>query len=121
MRMVNCIKPDIIFRPNGQIDITARVTRLLHLQSGDAINVWHAGGEYYLYVPGRDVRGKMRGVVYSPSHCSYLRTNFAELARGIIRVCGSHEARLRIGEPTNVHPIGIAVPLITRNNLYNAE
>lgn len=62
MRMAETRKPDIYFRENGQIDITSRVSKTLGLHPGDAINVWNAGGEYYLYVAERNVKGKFRGV-----------------------------------------------------------
>lgn len=62
MMMAKARRPDIYFHENGQIDITARVSNALALQDGDAVNVWHAGGEYYLYVTERNVKGKYRGV-----------------------------------------------------------
>lgn len=120
MNLASNIKPDIYFRRNGQIDISARVARMLSLSAGDAINVWHVGGEYYLYVSGRGARGKLRGVVYpTVKHRSTFRTSFKELTRAIIDACGAEEAHLRIGEAVDIRPIGLAVPLITRNNLYH--
>lgn len=42
-------RPDITFRRNGLIRITARIARLLQLQPGDSINIAIHNGEYLLY------------------------------------------------------------------------
>lgn len=112
-------KPDIYFHSNGQIDITARITKLLEINEGDSINVWSSGNEYYLYVANRNPIGNEKGVCRKTNKGSnFLRANFIELARNIISVCGKKEAYLPIGELVFVNPIGKAVTLITRNNLY---
>lgn len=119
MKMTNGRKPDIYFRRNGQIDITAKVSRILDIGVGDAINVWHAGGEYYLYVAERNARGSWRGVcreVNNRSH--YFRANFNELAKQIIEASGKEEAHLPVGMPIEMENLGTVLPLITRNNLY---
>ncbi len=119
MIMAKSRRPDIYFHANGQIDITARVSAALDLHCGDAINVWHAGGEYYLYVAERNVSGKYRGVCRKVNNKSrYFRANFYDLASAIIDVCGKEEASLPVGEPVYIENIGTALPLITRNNLY---
>ncbi len=119
MMMAKARRPDIYFHRNGQIDITARVSNALDLQCGDAINIWHASGEYYLYVTERNVKGKYRGVCRKVNRKSrYFRANFYDLAKSIIEVCGKQEAYLPVGEPVEIENIGVAIPIITRNNLY---
>lgn len=122
MRMAETRKPDIYFRENGQIDITSRVSKTLGLHPGDAINVWNAGGEYYLYVTERNVKGKFRGVCRKVNFGSnFLRANFYDLAKKIIALCGKREAHLPVGSAVEVDNIGTALPLITRNNLYDEQ
>ena len=89
-------RPDIIFRPNGRIDITAKVATLLSLKPGDAINVWKEEDEYYLYVARRSADSNSRAI------------------------CRKKEAHLTVGESVNLPMFGKAIHLITRNNLYQS-
>lgn len=50
-------RADISFFPNGRIDISARLSRLLSLQSGDTIDIKFDGYEYYIYVRNRSPFG----------------------------------------------------------------
>lgn len=50
-------RADISFFPNGRIDISARLSRLLSLQSGDTIDIKFDGYEYYIYVRNRSPLG----------------------------------------------------------------
>ncbi|WP_289712343.1 hypothetical protein [uncultured Muribaculum sp.] len=42
-------RADITFRRNGQISITARVSRILKIVPGDSINIAYDNGEYLLF------------------------------------------------------------------------
>lgn len=112
-------RPDIIFRPSGRIDITARVTSLLSIEPGDAINVWKEEDEYYLYVSRRLADAHSRAICRRVNKGSnFLRAWSAQLASAIIQISGKKEAHLTVGEPVELPVFGKALPLITRNNLY---
>lgn len=117
--MSNHRRPDIIFHPSGRIDITARVTTLLSLQAGDAINIWKEEDEYYLYVARRSADANTRAICRQVNKGSnFLRAWSAPLASAIIQISGKKEAHLIVGEPVQLPLFGMAIPLITRNNLY---
>lgn len=119
MQIINQRKPDIYFHFNGQIDITAKVSKALDLQPGDTINVWEAGGEHYLYVSARSVAGNVAGVCRKVNDRSrFLRTNFKGLTDKINEICNADESHLPVGEAVEIENVGKALTLITRNNLY---
>ena len=112
-------RPDIIFRPNGRIDITAKVATLLSLKPGDAINVWKEEDEYYLYVARRSADSNSRAICRQVNKGSnFLRVWSTPLASAIIKLSGKKEAHLTVGESVNLPMFGKAIHLITRNNLY---
>lgn len=112
-------RPDIIFHPNGRIDITARVTNLLSLEPGDAINVWKEEDECYLYVARRSADTNSRAICRQVNKGSnFLRVWSTSLASAIIKLSGKKEAHLTVGESVNLPMFGKALHLITRNNLY---
>lgn len=116
----NTRKPDIYFRKNGQIDITSEISKALNLKAGDAINIWHSGGEYYLYKDSHDMKFRRCGICREVNKGSnFFRVNFAGLARKMIEVSGKEEAYLKAGEVIRLENIGTAVTLITKNNLYD--
>lgn len=68
----NTRRPDISFRPDGCIDITSRIVRLLRLSPGDVIDVAEIyPGEYCLYVRHNDmVYGRHEGRCYPVIKCN---------------------------------------------------
>ena len=48
-----------------------------------------------------------------------MKQEFYDLAKKIIVLCGKREAHLPVGSAVEVDNIGTALPLITRNNLYD--
>lgn len=112
-------RADIKFLPNGRIDITAKVTGILSLCPGDAINIWEEDGEYYLYVARRNADKKFFARCQENRKGSkYVRVWCKQLSQAVIEISGNKEAHLMVGEPVNLNNLGIAIPLITRNNLY---
>ena len=117
--------PDIYFRADGRIDITASVVLALDIREGDSLDIWEDGGERLLYVRNRASSsiGRHKATCRSTkkSH-RYMRAWCVELCSYMLACTGGlSEAHLLVGEKT-VHPlIGVAVPLITRNNLYEKQ
>ena len=117
--------PDVYFRADGRIDITASVVLALDLREGDSIDIWEDGGERLLYVRNRagSSVGRHKATCRSTkkSH-RYMRAWCVELCSYVLRTTGGlPEAHLLVGEKM-MHPqVGAAVPLITRNNLYHEK
>lgn len=112
-------RADVKFSSNGRIDITAKVTSILSLKPGDAINIWEEDGEYYLYVKKRNADGKFMAICKENKKGSkYIRVWCKPLAEAVIKITGGDEAHLMVGEPAWIENLGKALPLITRNNLY---
>ncbi len=66
------------------------------------------------------MKGKFRGVCRKVNFGSnFLRANFYDLAKKISVLCGKREAHLPVGSAVEMDNIGTALPLITRNNLYD--
>ena len=57
-QIVNNIKPDIKFMPNGDIHLTSKVVSLLDIQEGDSIQVATDDEEVYMYIHMRNVKEK---------------------------------------------------------------
>lgn len=115
-------RPDVTFRKDGRIDITARIAKMLHLQHGDVIDIALQNDEYLLYVRMRsdDLVGRheaqckqtnVRGRNY--------RCYSKHLADAIIEASAKEEelVKLPAGSPIIFGPNGTAIPLITRNPL----
>ena len=118
----NTRRPDVTFYPNGRIDITARVAKILDLHQGDVIDIADNGGiEYLLYI-------KYRGETLVGNHESVCRQskrrsrNFRAYSkrRGCcgVGVAGRKDEPLRIhaGEVLTYKDYGKMVSLITRMN-----
>ena len=121
-------RPDISFYPNGRIDITARIAKMLALQAGDVIDVAEEGGEYYLYVRLRAERctGRYEAQAYPTSRQGLRRNNMRaysrQLVRAVMRIARhprdtDQPLRLPAGQPVTIKSYGNAVPLITHNPL----
>lgn len=114
-------RADVKFLPNGRIDITAKVTGILSLCPGDAINIWEEDEEYYLYVSRRNADERFFARCKENRKGSrYMRVWCKRLATAVIAIAGDKEAHLMIGEPVEIKSLGVALPLITRNNLYRS-
>lgn len=126
--LTNTRRPDVTFYPNGRIDITARVAKMLDIHQGDVIDIADNGGlEYLLYIKyrGETLVGNHEAVcrqskrrsrnfrVYSKRLCSYM-----------FRFTDRKYEPLRIpaGEVLTYKDYGKMVSLITRMNItYNIE
>lgn len=95
-------RPDITFRPDGRIDIAARVARALALSPGDIIDVAEPiPGEYCLYVRlcapsavGRH-EGRCYPVITRLPRGAY-RAWSKRLAAAVIRLAGGSDRPLRL-------------------------
>ena len=118
----NTRKPDVSFYRSGRIDITSNVAKILHLQSGDVIDVAKNEKDFFLYIKhkAKDIIGKHEAQCFGTNkgkECHNFRCYSARLCYAILTECHANEcARLPIGEAGefNGQPI---VPIITRNNL----
>ena len=128
----NSRRPDVTFYPDGRIDITAHVAKILHMQQGDVIDIVLAGAEYLLYVRLRsnECVGRHEAQVYPSKRGKHKANNFRAYSKTICRairkaatVPGGFSAgensplRLPAGTPITYGTAGTAIPLITRNPL----
>lgn len=118
----NSRRPDVSFHPNGRIDITARIAKMLHLEQGDVIDVAVGNEEYLLYVRLRSEQcvGRHEAQVYPTNRggkSRNFRANSRHICSAIIKAsnCDNKAARLPAGSPIIYGPNGTAIPLITRN------
>lgn len=116
----NTRKPDVFFRKDGRIDITASASKLLNLEAGDCINIWSDESGLYLYAT-KPV-GQHRAVCRIVNKRSrYLRASCKELTDFINSVTGDKETHIPVGTPVHLSAVGLALPLITRLNLYRDD
>lgn len=123
----NSRRPDVTFHHNGRIDITARIAKMLHMQSGDVIDIAASGEEYLLYVRLRsdECVGRHEATVYPTKVGKNVSNNFRaysnRLCKAIFEVVfgtrNGNTARLAAGSPVLFGPNGTGIPLITRNPL----
>lgn len=115
----NTRKADIVFSSSGRIDIAASVAKHLHLQSGDALNVMHEQGEFYLYVKHRAAFGRFEATAYQTNkRGQHFRASSKRLCSAILYECGVRDkARLCIGEPLETVAYGTLLPIITKKPL----
>ena len=123
----NTRRPDVTFHPNGRIDITARIAKMLNLQRGDVIDVALSSGEYLLYGRLRHSQctGRHEAAVMPTNKGKRENNNFRAYSSRLCRaVCSEvfgkdyHEtARFPAGHPVSLCHHGTAVPIITRNPL----
>lgn len=116
----NTRRADITFHQRGNIDITARVTKLLGLQVGDVIDIYIEGSEFYLYVKHRagTTAGRHEAMLYPTSRkvkqCHNLRCHSRRLCQALQEACNTTDVlRLPVGEPVNLRGT-TALPIITR-------
>jgi len=116
----NTRRADITFCPRGNIDITARVTRLLGLQVGDVIDIYIDGNEFYLYVKHRagTIAGRHEATLYPTSrsvkHCNNMRCHSKRLCQAMQQACNNPGTlRLPVGEPVDLRGTTV-LPIITR-------
>ncbi len=117
----NTRRPDITFYQNGRIDITSRIAKMLNLSNGDVIDVAMHNGEFMLYIRLRNsqVIGNHEARCYaSKKNSRNFRTYSKKLSKVILAECNANKACLASGMAIEVEPLGTAIPLITRNNLY---
>ena len=128
----NSRRPDVTFYPDGRIDITARIAKILELQSGDVIDVAAHYGEYLLYVRLRasGCVGRHEAQVYPSKRGKYKANNFRAYSKTICcairkaatvpgcKTAGeSNPLRLPAGTHVTFGIYGTAIPLITSNPL----
>lgn len=115
----NTRRPDITFHRTGEIYITARVARILHLTGGSCINVVVEKGEHLLFAEHSPVMiGSHTGRCYPVNAGSrYFRANSVRLCRAILNLCGvSDRAALMCGEAITINGKPY-IPIITRITL----
>lgn len=123
----NTRRPDIIFHPNGRIDITARIAKMLNLQGGDVIDVALSNGEYLLYVRLRATEcvGRHDATVHPTNKGKRRNNNFRAYSRRLCKAMRSaisglsteKSLRLPAGTPVLIEQNLTAIPLITHNPL----
>lgn len=113
------IKPHIKFRKSGEISLTGRVSSLLGIEAGDAIDIVEDMGEVYIYISKRKCRPQdgWRGITRKASSSrGFLRVQWKEMAQYIIKKDGrAQEAYYRVGEPVVINGTQY-LPIITRRN-----
>jgi len=123
----NSRRPDVIFHPNGRIDITARIAKVLQLQNGDVIDVAVSYDEYLLYVRLRAAEcvGRYEATVHPTNKGKHDSNNFRAYShrlytsiKQVSRVSDNRPIRLPAGSAVILGPNGsTAVHLITRHPL----
>ena len=112
-------RPDITFNASGEIYITSRVARILHLDAESCINVALDKGEYLLFAEHYDgMIGNHTGRCYHVNPGSrYFRANSVRLCRAMLDACGvSGRAALMCGGALSING-KIFLPVITRTTL----
>ena len=110
---------DVTFHPNGRIDLTAHVSKVLNLHPGDVVNIAEDDehpDEHFLYVSRRcaQTTGRHSCTCRRVKAGNYLRIFSKSLSNHILQQChASNRLSLRVGAPTTLPGIGTALPLIT--------
>lgn len=118
----NSRRPDVTFRSNGLIEITARVVRILGITQGAVIDiVADDDGYLYLYVMHHADRviGRHQAQCYRSNRGgNNMRCHSVKLCRAVLDKCGTGTvARLPLGEPQDLQGY-MAMPIITGHNLH---
>ena len=123
----NSRRPDVSFYKDGHIDITARVAKCLSLSDGDIIDIAKDGKELFLYVKLKNEQvvglhtGRCRSTKPQKGYRNF-RANCKRLSDAIFDICNATEGvQLMAGECQDIPNLGLAVPLITRINLYKND
>ena len=112
-------RPDITFHASGEIYITSRVARILHLSGESCVNVARHEGEYLLVAENYT---NMIGCHTARCHVvnagsRYFRANSVVLCRAMLSACGAiGKAALMCGEPIPLKGKP-CLPIITRITL----
>lgn len=112
-------RPDITFHRSGEIHITSRVARILHLDGESCINVAIEKDEYLLFAEHYDgMIGNHIARCYPVNVGGrYLRANSVRLCRAMLNACGaSRRAALMCGEAITING-KIHLPIITKTKL----
>ncbi|MBD5173827.1 MAG: hypothetical protein HDT08_04230 [Bacteroidales bacterium] len=120
--LVNNRKPDVAFYKNGRIDICAKVAKQLNLEHGDIISLAQDNGEVYLFIANKHSEtnsARCTGRCFpSRKHSLNFRSQSTALCKAILNLCNTPSAALLpAGTPVAIPSLGVAIPLITRNNL----
>lgn len=114
-------RPDITFRRDGRITVTARVVRLLALRPGDSINVAFSGPECYLVAQRNDnAVGRHAARCHASKKGSlHFCANSAALCRLMLDRCGvtAQRASFMVGEPETVGG-EVCLPVIYKMPIY---
>lgn len=113
-------RSDVIFRSNGQFDLTARVVRALNIIPGDVMDVLIDGSEYYLYVACHNTSsGRFEAQVFpSNKKGQHFRGSSKRLCKSILKLSGSEKkAALPCGEPEIDKYGRVLLPIIVKLNL----
>ena len=118
-------RPDVTFYPNGRIDITSRIAKVLNLCEGDVIDIAVNGYEYQLYV-------KHKANSYVGSHEATVKPsksgshNFRCYSKRLTHVMMLTQGndfygilRVPAGECMTFNNYGCMVSLITKINLQH--
>lgn len=115
-------RPDVSFYPDGKIDITACVVRMLDMQPGDVIDVAVDGQEFLLFVRVRQASGNHEAKVNPTKQNSH---NFRCYSRRLCEFmigknCTSPTETLRVpAGKVRMHDVyGKMVSLVTRLNIH---
>lgn len=114
-------KSDIAFRKGGVIYIKARLTKLLDLHEHDVIGILYDKElrSYMLYRRIKDAYGNHDGRCVTLRHgkrrSHYLRVNSVALCAPILKEFAADSVDLPVGEPIQVEPYGLCVPLLRLN------
>ena len=113
-------KPDIVFHRSGQINIAARLAKMLSLRQGDVIDIAHCcDGETYIYVTKRaPYQGAYRAACHRVSpRGHHMRCQCITLYRAMAVYCNQPTANsiaLYAGAPVQ-RDGKTYIPLITHN------
>lgn len=115
-------RPDVIFRANGQFDLTARTVRALDISPGDVVDVLSDGYEYYLYVARHSENatcGRFEARVHpSNRNGMHFRGSSSRLCKAILSACNAvDKAALPCGDIIIDAQGRRLLPIIVRLNL----
>lgn len=110
-------RADIVFHPNGKIDLCARVVKTLNINDGDVIDILPHNDELYLYVKHRKPQvGKYKAQCrHSCKNGTHSRAWSKILTKAVRQHNGTTSTqplRLCVGEETAVAHIDKALPII---------
>lgn len=110
-------RADIVFHPNGKIDLCARVVKTLNINDGDVIDILPHNDELYLYVKYKSPQiGRYEGQCkHTSKNGAHSRVWSKTLSSAVMQYNGTattQPLRLCVGEETAVAHIDKALPII---------